>query len=199
MAFLSLILLCSFFDRSAVAAEGHKVRFCNSYFALCDASTCRPTGGTVTVHVTGDGTAEFPEANCTCPIVYGRAAADLNGGNMRGSCKPNGPDEVWSLYSTLDHIPQKINGWVQSGPAAAVIPQLCSEDLNLGHQSVNCWSLSCDSKRYVNGIPVATCHCALGESFDGTPVPPHTAFWTNAGQGDPEFCARHPAAVPFSP
>ncbi len=198
LALLSIVIAGTLFDRAAAASGGHKVRFCNAYFALCDASTCKPTGKTVTVNVTGGGTAEFPEADCTCPIVYGRAVADLNGGDMQGSCKPPGADGVWSLYSTLDHIPQKINGWAQSGRAAQVIPQLCPKSLNLGHQSVNCWSFSCDSETYINGVPVATCHCALGESFEGTAVPPHTAFWTNAGQGNPDFCAQNPAAVPFS-
>jgi hypothetical protein len=195
---LSLLSAGWLFDGSAQAVEGHKVRFCNGYFALCDASTCQSTGRTITVNVTGGGTANFSEADCVCPLVYGRAVADLNGGDMSGSCRPPAADQVWSLYSTLDHIPQAINGWAQSGRAAQVVPQLCPKSLNLGHQSVNCWSFSCDSQRYISGVPVATCHCALGESFEGTAVPPHTSFWTNAGQGNPEFCTEQPAAVPFT-
>ncbi len=182
----------------AASPSGHDFKYCNGYFALCAASTCRPTGGTVTVNVTGGGTAQFPEADCTCPIFYGQAIADLAGGNMSGSCKQPAADQLWSLFTTTKYIPQEINGWAQSGRAALAPPQFCSKSLNLGNKLVNCFSFACDSETFVNGVPVATCHCAIGESFEGTPVRPHTTFWTDAGQGDPAFCAAYPAAVPLS-
>ena len=195
----SILMLCSLFGRVAVAAAGHRYRPCHGYFALCAASTCTPTGGTVTVNVTKGGTADFPEADCICPIFYGQAIADLNGGTMSGSCEPPSKDELWSIYTrTSKYIPQAINGWAQSGPAASAPKQICRASLNLGDDSVNCFGFVCDSEAFINGVPVATCHCALGESFEGTAVPPDTAFWTDAGQRDKAFCADYPAAVPIS-
>ena len=45
-------------------------RFCPGDFALCAASICTPTGGTIEVK-TATGTAFFDEAQCTCPIFPG--------------------------------------------------------------------------------------------------------------------------------
>ncbi|HEU0216840.1 MAG TPA: hypothetical protein VFQ90_09270, partial [Stellaceae bacterium] len=36
-------------------ADGHDFEFCNGYFALCAASTCTPTGGTIRVNVASGG------------------------------------------------------------------------------------------------------------------------------------------------
>jgi hypothetical protein len=193
----AIALACWSLDGSAMAGSGHHFKFCRGYFALCAASTCTPTGNTVTVNVTGGGTADFPEADCVCPIFYGRAIADLNGGMMSGSCAPPSTDQLWSIYSNSKFIPQAINGWAQSGPAALAPKQVCRARLNLGDESVNCFGFACDSETYINGVPVATCHCALGESFNGTAVAPHTAFWTNAGQRDQDICGDYPAAVPL--
>ena len=63
---------------------------------------------------------------------------------------------------------------------------------------VNCWGMVCDSEAFVNGAPITTCHCALGESTDGTPLPPDTTFWTYAGQRDKAFCAAYPSAATTS-
>ncbi len=194
----SLLMICSPFGRIAAAESGHHYKFCRGYFALCAASTCTPTGGTITVNVIGGGTAVFPEADCTCPIFYGRALADVNGGTMTGSCTPPSTDELWSIYQNTERIPQAINDWVQSGPKVWAPNQDCKASLELGDQSVNCFGFPCDSEDYINGVPVTTCHCALGESFEGTAVAPHTAFWTHAGQDHQAICSEHPAAVPIS-
>jgi hypothetical protein len=192
-----MVLACSATDRSASAAE-HDLRICTGYYALCAASTCKPTGRTIRVNVSGGGTAEYQEAECTCPIVSGKAIADVAGGNMKGSCETESPDQIWSLYGPKEYIPQQLNGW-STRPREAAAPLLyCSKHFNLGNQLANCWSFSCNSKRYVNGVPVATCSCPIGESPDGTPVAPHTGFVTQAGQDDPEFCARHPVGGPIS-
>ena len=82
----AMILACSPAGRVAAAAEGHEFRICSGYFALCAASTCQPTGKKIKVNVPDDGTARFPEADCTCPIFFGDAIADVTGGNMKGSC-----------------------------------------------------------------------------------------------------------------
>ena len=44
----------------------------------------------------------------------------------------------------------------------------------------------------INGVLVATCHCAAGESPAGEKVPPPTAFLTQAGQKKPAFCGMYP-------
>ena len=179
-------------------AGGHEFRFCAGYFALCAASTCKPTGKKIRVNVTSGGTALFPEADCTCPIFSGEAIADLAGGNMKGSCKPPSPDQIWSLYSAKKYIPQQLNGWAQTPQAAAAPFLFCSKHLNLASTLANCFSFACDSKTYINGVPVATCHCPIGEALDGTAVAPHTDFVSQAGQGDRQFCAAHPVAGPIS-
>lgn len=148
--------------------------------------------------VIGGGTALFPQVDCTCPVFYGSAIADVTGGNMEGSCLPPGSGKIWSLYSPQPEIPQAMNNWIQSGPKAAALPQICSKDLNLGTKIANCFSFTCDSLTYIRGVPVATCHCPMGESLDGKPVPAKTAFFTQAGQGDAAFCAKHPISGPFT-
>ena len=197
LSLTALLLMCSMTDGIARADE-HAFQICRGYFALCAASTCQPTGKKITVNVSGDGTAQFDEADCTCPIFSGRAIADVVGGNMQGSCTPPSPEQVWSIYSVRDEIPQQINGWVPSGPQAAAPPLFCSKILNLGTQTVNCFSFACDSLRYINGVPVSTCHCAIGESLNGTPVPANTAFLSQAGQGNPAFCHMHPVSGPIT-
>jgi hypothetical protein len=184
-------------ERAAAAPE-HEFRICNGYYALCAASTCTPTGKTITVNLSGGGTAQYPEVACACPIESGEAIADVVGGNMKGSCKPPGEGEIWSLYDPKKEIPQYINGWVPTGPLAKAPLLTCSKDLNLGHQLANCFSFACNGERFVNGVPVATCYCPLGEAPDGSSVAPHTTFVTQAGQGDDGFCAEHPVGGPAS-
>ena len=179
-------------------ADGHQNTICIGYYGLCAASTCADAHKKIRVNVTGGTTAWFEQADCLCPIFYGKAAADLTGGNMQGSCDAPASG-VWSLFSPEEFIPQRFDGWsqrplVQSSYAPNMI---CPASLGLGAQSVNCYSFACDHQTYINGVPVATCHCAMGESFDGKPVSPNTAFWTKAGQGDPSYCSKYPAAVPF--
>ncbi len=184
--------------RPAMAQSGHQFAYCSGYFALCAASTCQPTGRKIKVKVTGGGTALFPEANCTCPIFSGQGVADLAGGNMKGSCEPpkapDGTVGIWSYYAAHSHIAQEITGWVATGPKALAPPQFCPKNLNLGATSANCFSFACDKQTYINGVPVATCHCPIGKSFDGTPVAPHTTFYTQAGQSDPAICPMHPVS-----
>ena len=179
---------------------GHDFQICTGPFALCAASTCTATGRSITVNVTAGGTASFPQYDCTCPILSGPAIADLNGGNMQGSCKPP-PDQVWSTYSPRPRIPQALTGWSRGVPESNAPPLVCPASLNLGDQQVNCFSFACDPAGSINGVPVATCHCALGESEEGTSVPPNTTFFTQAGQGDRAVCADHPVGgvLPTTP
>jgi hypothetical protein len=41
---------------------------------------------------------------------------------------------------------------------------------------VNCFSFACNTERYINGVPVATCDCALGESPVISPFDPKQRF-----------------------
>lgn len=70
---------------------------CDGDFALCAASTCTPTGNTITLN---NGHVK-QEVACRCPILNGKALAYPNGGigNMKGSCDPSSPNNVWSLFS----------------------------------------------------------------------------------------------------
>ena len=175
----------------------HDFRFCIGDFALCAASTCTPTGGMIEVN-TATGTAPFPAAQCTCPIFSGPAIADLNGGNMQGSCDPPSSNGVWSLYSLSLHIPQAINDWSRRRKKSEAPGFVCPADLDLGDQFVNCFSFACERAGKINGVEVATCLCPLGESLDGKSVQADTAFATQAGQCNEDICSQHPVSGPFS-
>ncbi|MDQ2803280.1 MAG: hypothetical protein M3Y41_11565 [Pseudomonadota bacterium] len=148
------------------------------------------------MNVTGGGTAQFTEYDCTCPVFSDGAIADVTGGNMQGSCTPP-PGQIWSLFHLKAEIPQAVTDWQRSLPASAAPPLVCPAKLNLGDQFVNFFSFACDPAGQINGVPVATCHCPLGEPLDGTTVPPDTAFLTQAGQGDQAICEQHPVAGPL--
>src|ERR1700746_3274219 len=47
------------------------LQICNGYFALCAASTCTPTGKQIAVNTAPGATANFPEVDCTCPVILG--------------------------------------------------------------------------------------------------------------------------------
>jgi hypothetical protein len=177
-----------------VAAERANAADCTGPYALCAASICQPTGKSITVNVASGGTAVFPEANCTCPIFTGTVSVG-NGfqGNMRGSCSaPQG--RVWSAYSAQTQIPQEITGWAQTSPEDDAPAMVCSAALNLGSQSVNCGEFLCEVAGMRNGVPVAICHCPIGETVGGVPVSPNTTFLTQAGQGNTAYCAAHPVS-----
>lgn len=214
-----LLALAPPMARADGAGGGPPFRFCDGYYALCAASTCTPSGTTIQVNLPGGGTAPFPQADCSCPIFQGRALANVTGGNMQGSCNPPSPNKmppsptglIWSLFSPEKDIPQELNGWSQIPEGIDAAPQqICPAARNLGDKSVNCFSFACDSPAYetsdVDGspspgggiVPVVTCHCAIGESFAGTPVPAHTAFAIQAGQKDRAYCAKYPISLPFT-
>jgi hypothetical protein len=177
------------------AAQGiPDLQICSGYFALCAASTCTPTGNQIAVNVETGGTANFAEADCTCPVILGQSLANLSGGNMRGSCEPPGPGQLWSEYEIRPDIPQALTDWVPHLPEAAAPPQVCPASLNLGNQYAQCFSFSCDQETYINNVPVVTCHCAIGATLTGTPAKSNSSFLIVAGQGDQAFCAEHPVS-----
>jgi hypothetical protein len=112
---------------------------------------------------------------------------------MQGSCSPPSGG-VWSLFSLMFEIPQEMNDWVTFGPKALAPPLVCPAEFDQGDQQVNCFSFACDTLRNIDGVPVATCHCAMGESPAGKPVKPHTAFLTQAGQKNLAVCFKNPVA-----
>src|SRR5262249_38501317 len=176
----------------------HDFRFCLGDFALCAASTCTPSGGTIAVN-TATGTAAFPAAQCTCPIFSGPAIADLNGRNMQGSCDPPPNDGVWSLYSPQGHIPQALNNW-NPGKRKSEAPYfVCPADLGLADQLANCFSFACVRAGKIHGVEVATCLCPIAESVTGMGVPLGTQFTTQAGQGNQNICTQLPVGAPFPP
>lgn len=173
------------------------LRICTGTYALCAASTCTPTNGTIEAN-TATGTNTFPAASCTCPVYKGPAIADVTGGNMTGSCARPGPGQVWSLYAPKTNIPQAVNNWSHTPSDTAVSFQLCSSSDDVGATFANCFSFACtvDRERH-NGVKTATCLCPLGENPDGDPVTAGTAVITPAGQCDSSVCAQHPVGAPF--
>ena len=177
--------------RAAGAAEAiPDFRFCEGYFALCAASTCTRTGKQIAVNTITGRTRNFPEADCTCPVILGTSIANLSGGNMKGSCEPPGTGHLWSTYQARPDIPQALTNWVPHLPEDAAPPQICPGSPN--HQFVQCFSFSCDSESYMNNVPVVTCHCAIGATLAGLPAQPQSSFPTQAGQGNQAICAELP-------
>ena len=162
---------------------------CNGAYALCAASTCTPTGNLITL----DGK-NYEEAVCSCPVLTGAALADVDGGNMQGSCDRIDNRQVWSLFSYKRQLPQEMFDW--SSKRTKV--QECPSDLKLANQSVNCFSMSCEITAYEEGTAIASCACPIGQSVANTKLKPATAFLIQSGQGDSSYCGKHPVAVtPF--
>ena len=174
------------------------LRVCKGQFALCAASICTPTGGQIAVNVPGGGTTNFPAATCICPVVQGPNIADVNGGNMKGSCDPPGKGMVWSTYQERSNVPQEINKWSRQQTKSAIEFQLCPASLGVGNQFANCWSFACTinkNSKSTNGVKTATCTCPLGENPDATAVPADTAVLTPAGQCNEDVCSEHPVGA----
>jgi hypothetical protein len=171
------------------------LQVCTGEYALCAAAICTPNAETIEVN-TVTGTAPFPEASCTCPVYYGPAIADVNGGNMQGSCAPPGPSQIWSLYWPKSHMPQQINNWSLRPSKTEAQCQLCSATENVGDTFATCFSFACTlDRRRSNGVKTATCFCPLGEDPSGVAVPPATAVVTPAGQCNSSVCADHPVGA----
>jgi hypothetical protein len=166
-------------------------RICFGDYAFCSAATCTPNGRQIKVH-TATGDAEFPAATCTCPILHGVDEVEVEGGNMEGSCKAPDPKTVWSGFWLHVSTPQQLSNW-QSAEAPGLF---CGRNLKLGNQTVNCYSFKCERAGRINGVEVAACTCPIGETFDGTAIPPDTAFFTQAGQCNVSVCSQYPVSDP---
>ena len=168
------------------------VTTCSGEFALCAASTCTPVLDSqgnpkmIQVRVAGGGLASYPEMSCTCPILKGKSIADVNSGNMRGSCAAPSKNGVWSLYSFRQHIPQAINGWATSPLSKTqVTGQVCAGAPGIAAPVVNCFSFACSPAPSINGV-----------SLSGGPVAVGQGFITDAGQGNPAACNQFPVGGP---
>jgi hypothetical protein len=180
LAILALMML-----PNLVFAQPSKdgITTCNGEYALCAASTCKPTGKMIT----GNNGVPYPEVECKCPILNGVAIADTSAGNMKGSCAATDSNHVWSLFAPKLFYPQEANNFSPLPWKQKATVQKCDASLNLGAQSSNCFSWNCT--KGADGI--AICSCPAGQ------VPPATSFLTEAGQGNPEACAQYPVSLPI--
>jgi hypothetical protein len=179
MKHLLFVLLFAF----AGTASPGELTMCTGEYALCAASTCKPTGKTIT----GSNGIAYPEVICKCPILNGAAIADTSAGNMTGSCLATDKQHVWSLFAPKLFYPQEASNFSKKLRDMKATVQVCASDLNLGAKSSNCFSWNCVKGK--NGI--ATCSCPTGQ------VSAATAFATEAGQGDPDACTQYPVSLPL--
>ncbi len=177
---------------AATAAQA-ALQTCTGEFALCAATPCKPTGRTI---VTNQGIT-YREASCICPVLRGQALANVTGGNMKGSCAPPAQKGgVWSLFAPRGHIPQAITHWSRLPAKSVAVIQICPASLNLGAQTVNCFSFACTRIKSVHGVKLADCRCPIGQANEGH-MPPATTFGTMAGQGDRSYCGKFPVSAPL--
>lgn len=156
---------------SASSASAAELTTCEGEFAFCGASPATPTGQSITVR-TATGTAEFREAVAVCPIVTGPALADLNGGNMKGSCKAR-RGQVWSLFFPFKEVPQAPTWDVApTNPHTFVTTE--------AYQMTNMFSFLCKKANIVNGVRLANCYGPINENLDGTPLALGTLVFSGA-------------------
>jgi len=158
---------------------GRQLTVCHGTdFALCAASTCTATGGSIK----DNQGIKHKAVSCECPILTGDNIADLNGGNMKGSCTSSDPNVVYSTFEFSDSFPQLINGTWQLAPS---IMQVCPSQDSFSQ----CWNWQCTRTGTVNGVALAECTCPMEQTSD--------SFVTQAGQGDPSACAELPVGGPL--
>ena len=177
------VLAMAPFAAQAQSPSTEGLTTCNGRFALCAASTCTPTGRTITT-TQGDS---YPEVECRCPILEGRALADTQAGNMTGSCDIPRQGTVWSLFAPRVFYPQEASGFSHRPQDMRARVQQCGAELEQGYNASNCFSFLCEDL----GNGIASCRCPMGQ------VPANTAFLTEAGQGNPQACSQHPVSLPL--
>lgn len=151
----------------------------NTTFALCGASTCSATGR----FITDNRGIPHKAVSCSCPILTGDNIADLNGGNMQGSCTSSDPNVVYSTYEISDSYPQYVDDmWVADEPA---IVQVCPSQYSFSQ----CWNWKCTRIAPQNGVELAQCTCPMEKTS--------YSFVTQAGQGDSSACADLPVGGPL--
>jgi len=176
------------------------LKICPGEFALCASSTGVLTGKTITIRSFDGQMQTFPETLVTCPILKGPSIAGLNSNTMGNSCRaPKG--QVFSLYGLNSPYPQEALNWQSAAP----ISQKCAPQpttLKAGtfkgqsSQAISqCWSMACTKTgKLQNGVPLAACSCAFGESPVGGTITPTDSSVTDAGYGNPGACTQNPVA-----
>jgi hypothetical protein len=158
--------------------KGQQLTICqDTEFALCAASTCVATGG----FVRNNQGKKYPAVSCECPIIMGDNVAELNDGNMKGSCTSSDPNVVYSAFEFSDTFPQLIDGTWQD---ATSIMQVCPAQYSFSQ----CWNWQCTRDGTENGIALAACTCPQEQSSN--------SFVTQAGQGDSSACGELPVGAP---
>lgn len=178
-----ILLVLAVLAFGAQAKDTPGISTCDGEYALCAASTCQPTGRTIT----GNNGIAYPEVECRCPILTGRAIADTTAGNMKGTCATTDSQHVWSLFAPKLFYPQEASNFSKNPKDMRATVQKCDASLNLGAKSSNCFSWNC--VRGKDGI--AVCSCPTGQ------VPAATTFLTEAGQGNPAACGQYPVSLPI--
>ena len=181
VALVSALLIITAISARAfpVGSSQRKLTIChNTTFALCGASTCTATGG----FIRDNRGIPHKAASCTCPILTGDNIADLNGGNMKGSCTSPDPNIVFSTYEFSDEYPQLVDGTWQDFPATV---QVCPSQYSFSQ----CWNWQCKRVESENGIELAQCTCPIEKTS--------YSFVTQAGQGDSSACADLPVGGPL--
>lgn len=192
---------------TAEAAPKAKIQICEGEYALCASSTGALTGNTIRVRSFDGSWQEFPETKVMCPILKGPSIAGLNSNTMGNKCRaPKG--FVYSLFWPKLAYPQEGQNWA----VAKTVTQICEPQpttivtktypQGVSTQKISqCWSMRCKKAGLAsNGVPLAECSCALGESPTGGPIDPEASSFTGAGDGTPGnvACTQNPvsAALP---
>ncbi len=176
---------------------------CPGEFALCLASTCKPTGKKIKVKRDDGKTFHyFEESECKCPVITAEIAqqngtsltaiAGVNEGNMNGSCAHRQPNTVWALYNeSIVMYPQESANPPFTNAMANM--HLCQE----GTVGSNCWNFECKvDKETINGAKTATCYCAINDGQFGREVRPNDSLFTAAGgyyNPPAKACGMYPA------
>lgn len=185
MAIIALICACLILAATParafpIGSSQRKLTICHdTTFALCAASTCTATGG----FITDNQGIPHKAVSCTCPILTGDNIADLNGGNMQGSCTSSDPDVVFSTYEFSESFPQFVDGTWEPDQTAVI--QVCPSQYSFSQ----CWNWKCTRIESQNGVELAQCTCPLEKTS--------YSFVTQAGQGDPSACADLPVGGPL--
>lgn len=154
---------------AALSAQAEpQLKICTGEYALCAASASRPTNRAITVNGV-----DFPERVAECPILRGPAIADVNGGNMKGSCASGGPEQVWSLFAVREKIPQ--------APSWKYAPAPYRSGVTTAQNGIaNMFSFTCYRAKRHGAVHTAYCYGPENENLKGAVVPVGTKFMTQA-------------------
>ena len=201
---IALVAFCGWTSQLAAAppvdSSRVNLKVCKGEFALCASSTGALTGKTITIRSFDGKTQTFPETIVMCPILKGPSIAALNSNTMGSSCRaPKG--HIYSLYGLNSPYPQEALNWESAAPIAqecAPQPTTLTSGTFSGQSSQaisQCWSMVCTKTgKSQNGVPLAACSCAFGESPTGGIITPTDSSVTDAGYGNSGACTKNPVA-----